>query len=176
MCTVLVRDLSTILHIQPCHPFPRSVKADDRPIYLWLSYPSKFRPISFYEMGLCKFCRDINLQPVLPPGKYYGKGYKHQPDLVNMIQAAGLGCELCQFFLKCAEGLSQDKFNEVQEGGQLYLCHLREERMVIKTLGQRPTYGSETEDEKVICYFDCVAPDLSRSYPLPIQMMAAKIA
>lgn len=73
-------------------------------------------------MELCKFCRDINLQAVLPPpGEYYGKGFKHQPDLANMIQAAGLGCERCQFFLKCAEGLSQDKFEEVRNGGQLYL-------------------------------------------------------
>jgi hypothetical protein len=133
-------------------------------------------------MKFCKFCRNIDLQAELPPGKYVGKGYKHQPDLVNMVQAAGLGCELCQFFLNCAEGLSQDGFEEVQNGGQLYFGVVGEGTMSIKTYTLCPAPGSESEEERVpsvngasLCYFDYVTPDLSRSYPLPMQMTAAKI-
>jgi hypothetical protein len=118
-------------------------------------------------MELCKFCRDItvNFQAAFPPpGEYWASRFEYQPDLANMIHAAGLGCELCQFFLKCAEGLSQDKFEEAQKGGQLYVCDLQDRKMSIRTLN------------KHLCYFDCVAPDLSRSYPLPMHMTAAKIA
>jgi hypothetical protein len=102
-------------------------------------------------MELCKFCQDItvNLQAALPPPGEGRKRYKHQPDLANMIQAAGLGYELCQFFLKCAEGLSQDQFEEVQKGGQLYFCDLK-----VGTMSIQPSRG-------LLCYFDCVAPDLS---------------
>ena len=122
-------------------------------------------------MELCKFCRDINLQAVLlPPGRYYGKGFKHQPDLANMIQAAVLGCELCQFFLECAEGLSQDKYEEVRNGGQLYLRGTLEGECYIYNEDNRLLYL-----EPSLCSFYCFAPDLSRSYPLPMQMTAAKI-
>jgi len=117
-------------------------------------------------MELCKFCRDItvNFQAAFPPpGEYWGSRFEHQPDLANMIHAAGLGCELCQFFLKCAEGLSLDKFEEVQKGGQLYLCDVNG-KMSIESFGGH------------LCYFDYVAPDLSKSYPLPMHMTAAKIA
>lgn len=122
-------------------------------------------------MELCNFCRDINLRAVFPPYLHARKGFKHQPDLVNMIQAARLGCELCQFFLKCAEEFSRDEFEKVRNGGQLYLrgsllgeCYICSEEKAPLSLAPR------------LCNFYCFAPDLSRSYPLPMQMTAAKIA
>jgi hypothetical protein len=88
-----------------------------------------------------------------------------------MIQAAGSGCELCQFFLKCAEGLSQSSFEKVRNGGQLYL------RGTLK--GKCQIYNVDSRLlslEPSLFSFYCFAPDLSRSYPLPMQMTAAKIA
>jgi hypothetical protein len=88
-----------------------------------------------------------------------------------MIQAAGLGCELCQFFLECAEGLPQNELEAMQNGGQLYLrgtsdgeCHIDNEVSRLLYL------------EASLLSFYCFAPDLSRPYPLPMQMTAAKIA
>ena len=119
-------------------------------------------------MELCKFCRDIYLQAAFPPpGPYGSRGYRHQPDLANMIQAAGSGCELCQFFLKCAEGLSQKDFDEVQKGGQLYLRSRWGETMSIVTYGQLPI---SVRVRSSLCYFECFAPDSSKSCPLSMQM------
>jgi hypothetical protein len=121
-------------------------------------------------MELCKFCRyiTVNFQAAFPPpGEYWGSRLEHQPDLANMIRAAKSGCELCQFFLKCAERLSPDKFEKVQKEGQLYLCLLDTKWYRKLSIATFSGY---------LCDFDCVAPDLSRSYPLPMHMTAAKIA
>ncbi len=61
-----------------------------------------------------------------PPHESWGlvsayTGYKHQLDLGSMVQTASSGCEICSFFLKCAEEWPHHSLDEVQGGVSLAL-------------------------------------------------------
>jgi hypothetical protein len=114
-------------------------------------------------MELCKYCRDIDFQIAFPPPREsWGMdssytGYKHQPDLAHMIQAAQSGCELCSFFLKCAGEWPHDSLRGVQAGGQLFLRGAGRGDMYLasEVLSSDQPSGHV---EKYLCRFDCFAP------------------
>ncbi len=122
------------------------------------------------KMELCKYCRNIDFQAAFPPPKYSRgprssySGYKHHPDLASMRQAAKMGCELCSFFLICAEGTPRMLLGMVQDGRQLYLRGADMGCMFITT-DRHPRLLPDVDREGRVhsiwtyfCRFDCFAP------------------